>query len=154
MAIDYTAIADDAAIEAPGLDYVDAYPVLAALEVQVPRARYLLNERTITKALADIASPTPYADAQAFMDGLKAAGAAGDIPAYLVDDLAGDGLDICDDLVSFALARLAGTNGITQAMVDKLMALKVETRKKYPGLKEGDVQVALHKREPGYGGAA
>lgn len=151
MIVDYPSIKADG--DATGLtDKEQIYQALLLLTDDVPRTRYMLNERTITAALI-LDTATPYTDAQAFMTGIASAGAAGAIPNYLVDDLAGEGLDVCDPLISAALSSLADTYGITQGMVDKLLALRTEYGvKRYPGLRRGYVITAYEKSEPGYGG--
>jgi hypothetical protein len=147
MRVDYGAIADRAVALLGAADpnrYEDAFQVMIGETVEGPAEGRRITSR-------DIAAQLGLADGKIFLDALRETIAAGDLMPEVLDWLAPEqgGLDATDPAVQQGLALVGGEPRVTPAMVDAVLALAVEVKPAWPGLKRGHVQNALQRRAEG-----
>jgi len=95
---------------------------------------------------ADIMRATDIDIADAFNKSIDLAIAAADIPAWVGTSLDDGGGVRLDGALHTALISLIGRHGITQSLIDTVFASDDVIEKRFPGLKLGHVQNAIHAR--------
>lgn len=125
-------------LDDPGGTVENAYTVLSAMTNTIQRDKNRINLRDIYTACGS-------ADGEAVISALEAAATKNPVVARALKWAAPGsdmGIDIVDAEVQSVFNSLVGIAGVTQPMIDKVIALKDTQEPKYPGLKSAHIEYA------------
>lgn len=120
----------------PGGTVQAAFDTLSAMTVSHTASEKLITERAVLFALGGT-------DGETLLQVLEAAGQGNPVIARVVTWLKpgeGKGVDVCNAETQLVLGSLVGQGGVTQEMVDKLIALATTETLKYPNLDIEDIE--------------
>lgn len=127
--IDYRAIIEDD----PGGDLETATAALAAMTVESMQDKSVTYVSIAREAGADVAD--------AFQDRVAELSAANVLRGWVSEALETEGLNVNNPQVVARLNAMVG-GGFTQAHTDAILAMRVSSRQKHPGILPGHVQNA------------
>jgi len=126
------------AADDPGGTLESAYDTLKVMTETVNRDLHRITARDVYTACGSV-------DGEMVLQALEGAASGNAVVTRVLNWLnpgADQGIDICDSEAQAVMQSLVGVGGVTQAMIDNVIALSTETRLKYPGLRIGELRAA------------